>query len=87
MFFRNQGPTEIEHLKNHVLLEAEKSEDKLMHGWYPRVLSIFTDEKQFSNIKKDKLDSFYACVSTLISNQVKFFDKMNIYHIAFSFIE
>lgn len=77
---RNQGPTEIEHLKNHVLLEAEKSEDKLMHGWYPRVINIFTDEKQFANIKRDKLDSFYTCVSTLISNQLKELVERSLYH-------
>lgn len=41
-----------------------------MHGWYPRVINIFTDETQFGNIKRDKLDSFYTSVSTLISNQV-----------------
>ena len=61
---------DFESLKNNVILELEKTEDKLMHSWYPKVINVFGDKNNFTNIKPDKMDSFYNCVTTLISNQV-----------------
>lgn len=68
---RAQGPVDCERLKNDVILDCEKLEEKLMHGWWPDVLNVFVDRKQFSTIRSDKMDSFYRSVSTLISNQVR----------------
>ena len=68
--FRSQGPMDFESLKNNVILDLEKTEDKLMHSWYPKVINVFGDKNNFTNIKPDKMDSFYNCVTTLISNQV-----------------
>ncbi|XP_033102995.1 dynein heavy chain 12, axonemal-like isoform X1 [Anneissia japonica] len=68
---RAQGPVEIEHLKNDAILECEKMEEKLMHSWWPDVLNVFVNKKDFVDIMPDSLESFYASVSTLISNQLK----------------
>ena len=57
-------------LQNNVILECEKMEERLMHKWWPEVLNVFVDRKQFNSIQQDKMESFYASVSTLISNQV-----------------
>ncbi|XP_077865268.1 dynein axonemal heavy chain 12 [Saccoglossus kowalevskii] len=68
---RAQGPIEIEHLKNNVVLDLEKTEEKLMHSWWPEVLNIFMDRKKLPELRGEKLESFYNCVQTLISNQIK----------------
>ena len=72
VYCRSQGPVEIDSLKNHVSIACEKTEDRLMQRWYPRIINVFSDDVKFKAINKDKLDSFYACVTTLISNQVRF---------------
>ena len=61
---------EFSSLKNNIILECEKTEDKLMHTWYPNIINIFADKNAFTGIKADKQESFYNCVTTLISNQV-----------------
>ncbi|XP_070559445.1 dynein axonemal heavy chain 12-like isoform X2 [Ptychodera flava] len=68
---RAQGPIEIEHLKNNVILDLEKTEERLMHSWWPEVLNEFVDKNKFKDIRGEKLESFYNSVQTLISNQLK----------------
>lgn len=61
---------EFSSLKNNIILECERTEDKLMHTWYPSIINLFADKDAFTGIKPDKQESFYNCVTTLISNQV-----------------
>ncbi|XP_071807320.1 dynein axonemal heavy chain 12-like isoform X1 [Asterias amurensis] len=68
---RSQGPVECEHLKNNVILECEKMEEKQMHSWWPEVLNVFVDRKNFADVLPEQLESFYNCTSTLVSNQLK----------------
>lgn len=44
-----------------------------MNTWYPKVINLFTKKEALEGIKPEKLDSFYNCVSTLMSNQVNMF--------------
>ncbi|PVD24358.1 hypothetical protein C0Q70_14839 [Pomacea canaliculata] len=69
--YRMNGPMDFEGLKNSVTLDLEKTEEKLMHSWYPGVINIFADKNNFTSIKPEKMESFYNSVSTLISNQLK----------------
>lgn len=62
---------EFSSLKNNIILECEKTEDRLKHTWYPTIINIFADKNSFTNIKANKQENFYNCVTTLISNQVK----------------
>ena len=62
---------EFEHLRNNVILECEKSEEKLMNTWLPGIINVFADKNNFTSVRSDKLESFYNCVTTLISNQIK----------------
>ena len=39
-------------------------------SWLPSIINIFADKNNFASVRADKLDSFYSCVTTLISNQV-----------------
>ncbi|KAM9098063.1 dynein heavy chain 12, axonemal isoform X1 [Sarcophilus harrisii] len=69
--FRDKGPMECETLRNDVSINARKTEEKLMNTWYPRVINLFTKKEALQDIKAEKLDSFYNCVATLMSNQLR----------------
>uniref|UniRef100_A0A8C8RTS4 Dynein heavy chain linker domain-containing protein n=1 Tax=Pelusios castaneus TaxID=367368 RepID=A0A8C8RTS4_9SAUR len=66
-----KGPIDCESLKNDVSLNCTKTEEKLLNTWYPRVINLFTRKEALEGIKSDKVDSFYNCVATLMSNQLK----------------
>ncbi|XP_019392438.1 PREDICTED: dynein heavy chain 12, axonemal [Crocodylus porosus] len=69
--FRLKGPVECESLKNDVSLSCSKTEEQLLSTWYPRVINLFTRKEALKGVKSDKADSFYNCVATLMSNQLK----------------
>ncbi|XP_039627270.1 dynein heavy chain 12, axonemal [Polypterus senegalus] len=69
--YRSQGPVECESLKNDVVLQSEKMEEKIMNSWYPKVIHLLTEKDTLKEIKQDRLESFLNCASTLLSNQLK----------------
>nr|XP_014432906.1 dynein heavy chain 12, axonemal isoform X1 [Pelodiscus sinensis] len=69
--FSLKGPIDCESLKNDVSLNCTKTEEKLLNTWYPRVINLFTRKEALEGVKSDKVDSFYNCVATLMSNQLK----------------
>nr|XP_033781609.1 dynein heavy chain 12, axonemal isoform X2 [Geotrypetes seraphini] len=69
--YRARGPVDCESFKNDVSLECAAMEEKLINTWYPAVINLFTEKDSLQGIKLGKLDSFYSCVSTLMSNQLK----------------
>ncbi|GFO33725.1 dynein heavy chain 12, axonemal-like, partial [Plakobranchus ocellatus] len=69
--YRLSGPMEFESLKNNVILDLEKAEEKLMHSWHPNIINIFTDKEKFLDIPAEDMESFYCSVTTLVSNQLK----------------
>ncbi|XP_076787402.1 dynein axonemal heavy chain 12 isoform X1 [Arvicanthis niloticus] len=68
---RARGPIDCESLRNDLSIQAKKSEEKIMNTWYPKVINLFTKKEALEGIKPEKLDSFYNCVSILMSNQLK----------------
>ncbi|XP_032178971.1 dynein heavy chain 12, axonemal isoform X4 [Mustela erminea] len=75
---RAKGPIDCESLKNDLSIQARKAEEKIMSTWYPKVISLFTKKETLDAIKPEKLDAFYNCVSTLMSNQLKDFLKRTV---------
>ncbi|NXJ04171.1 DYH12 protein, partial [Odontophorus gujanensis] len=69
--FRLKGPIGCESLKNDVSVSCSKAEKKILNTWYQRVVSVFTQKAALSGVKLNQLDSFYSCVDTLMSNQLK----------------
>ncbi|XP_075690041.1 dynein axonemal heavy chain 12 [Rhinoderma darwinii] len=69
--YRSKGPVECESLRNSVSLACAKTEEKLLNTWYPKVINLFASKDALQLVKSDKIDSFYSCVSTLMSNQVR----------------
>lgn len=61
---------DCENLKNKVSLECEKIQEKLTNTWFPKVIHLLSSKNTVQRIKGEKLDAFYNCVSTLLSNQV-----------------
>ncbi|XP_070633246.1 dynein axonemal heavy chain 12 isoform X10 [Bos indicus] len=68
---RGKGPIDCESLRNDLSIQARKAEEKIMNTWYPKVINLFTKKEALEGIKPEKLDAFYNCVSTLMSNQLK----------------
>ncbi|XP_021325607.1 dynein axonemal heavy chain 12 isoform X2 [Danio rerio] len=68
---RSTGPVDCESLKNKVAVECERVEERLMKAWFPKIIHLLTSKDTLQKVKPKKLDSFYNCASTLISNQLK----------------
>uniref|UniRef100_A0A671G5X3 Dynein axonemal heavy chain 12 n=1 Tax=Rhinolophus ferrumequinum TaxID=59479 RepID=A0A671G5X3_RHIFE len=68
---RAKGPMDCESLKNDLSIQIRKAEEKIMNTWYPKVINLFIKKEALEGIKHEKLDAFYNCVSTLMSNQLK----------------
>lgn len=52
-------------------MECIKMEDNLMNTWFPKVINLLTSKETLSDIKEEKMESFFNCASTLMSNQVR----------------
>ncbi|PNJ26768.1 DNAH12 isoform 7 [Pongo abelii] len=68
---RAKGPIDCESLKTDLSIQTRKAEEKIMNTWYPKVINLFTKKEALEGVKPEKLDAFYSCVSTLMSNQLK----------------
>uniref|UniRef100_A0A8C7MDM0 Dynein axonemal heavy chain 12 n=1 Tax=Oncorhynchus kisutch TaxID=8019 RepID=A0A8C7MDM0_ONCKI len=60
-----------ESLKHKLAVECERIEERIMNTWFPKVIHLLTSKDMLQGVRAEKLDSFYNCVSTLISNQVR----------------
>uniref|UniRef100_A0A665TVC1 Dynein heavy chain linker domain-containing protein n=1 Tax=Echeneis naucrates TaxID=173247 RepID=A0A665TVC1_ECHNA len=68
---RASGPVDCKSLENKMTVECKRTEDRIMNNWFPKVIHLLTSKETLNVIKEEKLDSFYDCASTLISNQLK----------------
>uniref|UniRef100_A0A3Q0SWQ6 Dynein heavy chain linker domain-containing protein n=1 Tax=Amphilophus citrinellus TaxID=61819 RepID=A0A3Q0SWQ6_AMPCI len=68
---RASGPVDCKSLQNKMTVECKRTEDRIMKTWFPNVIHLLTNEETLKGVKEEKLDSFYNCASTLISNQLK----------------
>lgn len=51
-------------------MECIRIEDSIMNTWFPKVINLVTSKETLGEIKEEKLESFFNCASTLMSNQV-----------------
>uniref|UniRef100_A0A673A977 Dynein axonemal heavy chain 12 n=1 Tax=Sphaeramia orbicularis TaxID=375764 RepID=A0A673A977_9TELE len=68
---RASGPVDCKSLQNKMAVECKRAEDRIMNTWFPKVIHLLTNKETVKGLKEDKLDSFYNCASTLMSNQLK----------------
>ncbi|XP_031701028.1 dynein heavy chain 12, axonemal isoform X2 [Anarrhichthys ocellatus] len=65
------GPVDCKSLQNKMAMECKRTEDRIMNTWFPKVIHVLTSKETLRGVKEEKLESFFDCVSTLISNQLK----------------
>ncbi|NXQ34021.1 DYH12 protein, partial [Alaudala cheleensis] len=68
---RLKGPVDCKSFKTDASLSCSKAEDEIMSTWYQRVTGFFTQSEALDGVKSDQLESFYNCLSVLMSNQLK----------------
>ncbi|KAG7228180.1 hypothetical protein INR49_013343 [Caranx melampygus] len=68
---RASGPVDCKSLQNIVDVECKRTEERVMNTWFPKVIHLLTCNDTLKGVKDKKLDSFFDCASTLISNQLK----------------
>uniref|UniRef100_A0A3B4UUS5 Dynein axonemal heavy chain 12 n=1 Tax=Seriola dumerili TaxID=41447 RepID=A0A3B4UUS5_SERDU len=68
---RASGPVDCKSLQNKMAVMCKRTEDRIMNTWFPKVIHLLTSKETLKGVKEEKLDSFYDCASTLISNQLK----------------
>uniref|UniRef100_A0A7N8Y719 Dynein axonemal heavy chain 12 n=1 Tax=Mastacembelus armatus TaxID=205130 RepID=A0A7N8Y719_9TELE len=73
---RDSGPLDCKSLQNKMAVECKRTEDRIMNTWFPRVINLLTSKETLNRVKEEKLDSFYECASTLISNQSTYIDSI-----------
>ncbi|XP_069580748.1 dynein axonemal heavy chain 12 [Brachyistius frenatus] len=65
------GPVDCKSLQNKLAVECKRTEDHIMNNWFPKVINLLTNDGTVKQVKEDKLDPFFNCASTLMSNQLK----------------
>ncbi|XP_054464751.1 dynein axonemal heavy chain 12 [Anoplopoma fimbria] len=65
------GPVDCKSLQNKMAVECKRTEDRIMNTWFPKVIHLLTSKETLKGIKEEKLEAFFDCASTLISNQLK----------------
>ncbi|XP_055007109.1 dynein axonemal heavy chain 7-like [Boleophthalmus pectinirostris] len=69
--YRVSGPVDCKSLHNKMALECKRTEEHIMNTWFPKIIHLLTLRDTVKGIKEEKLDSFYNCASTLMSNLLK----------------
>ncbi|XP_070695267.1 dynein axonemal heavy chain 12 [Pempheris klunzingeri] len=82
---RASGPVDCKSLQNKVAVECKRTEDRIMNTWFPKVIYLLTSYETLKVVKEEKLDSFYDCASTLISNQLKSLLQANVENFVYLF--
>ncbi|KAK7101371.1 hypothetical protein V1264_019760 [Littorina saxatilis] len=68
--YRHDGIIEFEGMRNNVILDLEKSEDKLKNSWYPQAVSLMSNRRRLA-LKPDTRESFFKSVDTFMANKLK----------------
>ncbi|XP_076022383.1 dynein axonemal heavy chain 12 [Genypterus blacodes] len=75
---RASGPVDCKSLQNKLAVECRRTEDRIMNTWFPKVINLITSKETLQGLKEEKVDSFFNCASTLISNQLKCLLQRNV---------
>ncbi|MEQ2250438.1 hypothetical protein ILYODFUR_000797 [Ilyodon furcidens] len=65
------NPVDCTSLQRSAAVECRKKEAQIMNTWFLQIIYLLTNEENLDGLKEEKLDSFYNCASTLMSNQLK----------------
>uniref|UniRef100_A0A8C5DFN2 Uncharacterized protein n=1 Tax=Gouania willdenowi TaxID=441366 RepID=A0A8C5DFN2_GOUWI len=70
-YCRSSEPVGCKSLQNKAKVQCKRTEDHIIKSWFPLIVHWLTSEKAVERIEKNKLDSFYASATTLMSIQLK----------------
>uniref|UniRef100_A0A8C5DF05 Uncharacterized protein n=1 Tax=Gouania willdenowi TaxID=441366 RepID=A0A8C5DF05_GOUWI len=70
-YCRSSEPVGCKSLQNKAKVQCKRTEDHIIKSWFPLIVHWLTSEKAVERIEKNKLDSFYASPTTLMSIQLK----------------
>lgn len=59
-----------EEFETTIAKEVETANFDLKERWYPKVKALFNDPSKTPKLPKERMESFYECLYTLISNKV-----------------
>ncbi|KAM8863638.1 dynein axonemal heavy chain 12 [Spinachia spinachia] len=65
---RASGPVDCKSLQVRTSVECKRTEDRIMNTWFPKVIHLL---ETLTEVREEKLESFFDCASTLISIQLK----------------
>ncbi|KAL6119092.1 dnah12 [Pungitius sinensis] len=65
---RASGPVDCKSLQVRMSVECKRTEDRIMNTWFHKVIHLL---ETLTEVKEEKLESFFDCASTLISIQLK----------------
>ncbi|KAM9777518.1 dynein axonemal heavy chain 12-like [Neosynchiropus ocellatus] len=69
--YRESGPLDCRVLVKRAALECRRLEDQITSTWFPKVVHLLTQRDTVGALKEDRLQNFYKCATTLLSNQIK----------------
>ncbi|CAH8626732.1 unnamed protein product [Dicrocoelium dendriticum] len=76
--YRNMGAVDFENLRTAVQQEVSSNVEILMQKWLPKLFLLFSEKNSLPALRNDQLESFFNCVSTLLSIQIKRFLQRNL---------
>ncbi|KER25823.1 hypothetical protein T265_06797 [Opisthorchis viverrini] len=76
--YRNLGAVDFENLKAVVQQEVANKMEILTQKWLPKIFQLFSDKNSIPPLRSDMLESFFNCVSTILSIQIKHFLQRNL---------
>ncbi|KAF7258254.1 hypothetical protein EG68_04624 [Paragonimus skrjabini miyazakii] len=76
--YRDMGAVDFENLKSAVQQEVASNMETLTLKWLPKVFQLFAEKNSIPPLRNELLESFYNCVSTLLSIQIKQFLQRNL---------
>ncbi|TPP61649.1 Dynein heavy chain 7 axonemal [Fasciola gigantica] len=76
--YRELGAIDFENLRLAVQQEVADKTEYLTHKWQPRIFQLFSEKHSVPQLRSDALESFYNCVSTVLSIQLKHFLEKNL---------
>ncbi|XP_056445731.1 dynein axonemal heavy chain 12 isoform X2 [Gadus chalcogrammus] len=65
------GPVDCESLRNQVMVECDRTEERIMKTWFPKVVHLVNSKEMMQSVRAKKLQHFSNSLCTLISNQLK----------------
>ncbi|XP_053705138.1 dynein axonemal heavy chain 12-like isoform X1 [Synchiropus splendidus] len=76
--YKVSGPFDCKALLKKVTEDCRRQENHIMNTWFPKVIHLLTNEETLEGVREERVDAFFNCASTLLSNQLKSFLQRSV---------